>query len=415
MHINTIKDRQKKYANVLLKTGVNLYPGQNLFISSPVTNLEFAQILAEEAYHRGAKYVELEIKSNHTLRGRVIGSVDTHLDYAPEYLTTMFNQFVAEDWAVIYLENNSEADVLQEVDSNRIPRITKADRQRKKAFYNYVHNDQIAWCVAAVPDPQWAQQILGAPDTEKLWELLTPILQLDHKDPNAAWQHKGEVSQKRVDVLDSWNLASLHFQSAVTDLTIGLNPTSYWTGGLSRTPLGRTFQANIPTEEIFTTPDYRKTEGHVTTTRPLQVLNTEVKGAWFDFKEGRVIQSGADKNGDILEKYLSLDKGASFLGEVALVDGDSPISQTGKLFHSILFDENASCHIALGSGYTACFTNNQELNSDEACLKNGCNVSLVHTDFMIGSDDLSIIGTDTHGRSYQLMENGRFTSLLSDI
>lgn len=411
----------RAYAQVLISQGVNLFYGQKLHISSPHEYHDFCLLLTEAAYRGGASYVEVNLKSNSLLRSRVDYSQEARfLDEAPSYMSSHFNQMVAEDWAFLFLESNEDNDIFQDADTARLSRARKAERLKKDTFYHAIQKDGLAWCVAAVPGPRWARQVLGeelsplATDeeaTKRLWELLEPILMLDQKDPAAAWHRKREAAQALITRLNSLELNLLHFQAPGTDLKVGLTPRSRWVGGASFTPDNRPFQANIPTEEVFTTPDYRLTEGRVRVTKPLKVLETLVEGAWFIFEKGRVVEHGAQRNGHVLTEYLATDKGAAFLGEVALVDNSSPISRTGRLFHSILFDENASCHIALGSGYPSAMKEGRNLHSDEDQRKAGCNVSRVHTDFMIGSEELTLIGTAGDGMKHTLMDKGCFSLL----
>jgi aminopeptidase len=237
---------------------------------------------------------------------------------------------------------------------------------------------------------------------------LIPILRLDQPDPVSAWRRAGKELEERGEKLTGMELESLRFLDDGTDLVIGLNPGALWVGGPVVMADGRWTLPNIPTEEIFTTPDWRRTEGTVRCTRPVKVLETQVTGAWFRFREGRVVEAGAKTGADVLETFLSTDQGARFVGEVALVDDRSPISRSGLTFSSILLDENASCHFALGSGYPENLQNAGELTEDKALKDAGCNVSLVHVDFMMASGETRVIGTDRQGQEKVLMEKGRF-------
>ena len=203
-------------------------------------------------------------------------------------------------------------------------------------------------------------------------------------------------------------LDHLRFESEGTDLTIGLNSISRWEGGPAPLPDGRLFFPNLPTEEVFTTPDFSRTEGTVRVTKPLKVLEAMVEGAWFRFEKGKAVEFGADKGRDVLEKYLNMDEGSAYLGEIALVDENSPIASSGLLFGSILYDENASCHIALGGGYPTCLNLPAGVESDEDLKAHGCNISLVHTDFMIGSSDSDVTGYDCDGKEYPIIRKGSF-------
>jgi len=213
---------------------------------------------------------------------------------------------------------------------------------------------------------------------------------------------------KRGEWLNSLRIETLRFQSSKTDLTIGFRPEHLWLGGGDPLPNGTWFLPNIPTEEVFTTPDFATASGYVATTRPVSVMDSLVEDAVLRFEQGRVISCTARVGQQIMDRFLQMDTGASLLGEVALVDEDSPIALSGKVFGSILFDENASCHLALGAGYPSCLSNSARLNGEQQLREAGCNTSLVHTDFMVGSADMRITAKTRDGRSVQIMENGRF-------
>jgi aminopeptidase len=223
-----------------------------------------------------------------------------------------------------------------------------------------------------------------------------------------AWKDHAATLKRRCEAMNDSGIRSLRITGPGTDLNIELCSESIWIGGPCTTPDGRVFIPNMPTEEIFTTPDYRKTSGKVSVTRPVKVMETLVDGAWFEFKDGRVIQFGADSGREVLEKYLSVDEGASFVGEIALVDSSSPIYQSGCIFSSILYDENASCHLALGNGYPTGLKNGSTLRGKQQLLDAGCNVSLVHRDFMIGSPEINIDGITRDGTIVPVLSDGRF-------
>lgn len=283
--------------------------------------------------------------------------------------------------------------------------------------------DQHSWLVIAAPGPNWARhvfrqsgpQFAGMADklsdeaiTDRLWSELEKILRLDQADPAQAWLDHAAALQERCLKLDSLKLKAVRFLNADSDLYVGLNPTSVWHGGGAVLPDGRRFMPNIPTEEVFTTPDYRQTHGRVKAIRPVNVMDTLVQDAWFEFENGKVVRCGAKSGQNVLEKFIAMDEGAAYLGELALVAGDSPIFKSGLLFGSILYDENASCHIALGAGYPSCLSNAAQLSSPEAVKAAGCNISLVHTDFMIGTPQTDVIGICRDGREVPLIQQGSF-------
>lgn len=262
----------------------------------------------------------------------------------------------------------------------------------------------MAWAVA---------RILGVPAgpeaVDELWKILIPVLRLDRPDPSAAWAAHCRDLEARAETLTALSLDTLRFEAPGTDLAVGLLPGSLWRGGPDRTSRGRPFFPNIPTEEIFTSPDRRRAEGRAAFTRPVLVpsVGKIVEEGWVEFRGGRAVGWGARSGKDVLDTILSMDEGARSLGETALVDGSSPVFASGRTFYNILFDENAACHVALGSAYPTCVRGAEGL-ADEKLAEMGVNVSMVHTDFMIGSPEMNVTGTTRDGREIRIMTEGRF-------
>ncbi len=384
-------------AHLAVTTGVNLKPGQNLVISTNPGTYGFARLVAEEAYKVGAIFVRIlqEDQYLNTHRARYVSPKDW--DYYPEFLVNEFKTYAQESWARIALEDMEDLDVGSGDLQEALGHFRKVRSQKLATYREAQIRDQFPWCVLAIPGPKWAKR-LGM-STHELWEILKPINRLDRADPAHAWKEAGNLLESRGEMLTALNLKSLRFQSPGTDLQIGLIPGGRWLGGGAQTPDGRSFMPNIPTEEVFTTPDWRLTQGRVQVTRPVEVLGTLVKGAWFVYENGLVVDYGAQEGQESLKNYLAIDPQAGCLGEVALVDGGNPIAQSKILFGSILLDENASCHMALGFGYPHALPPGTDAS--------GCNVTLVHTDFMIGSDDLTVTGLTDKDREVVLVEKGR--------
>ncbi|OQY32170.1 MAG: hypothetical protein B6241_12100 [Spirochaetaceae bacterium 4572_59] len=397
------------YADVVLKKGVNLKKGQNLLINCNAGNYDLARVLAERAYSLAAGYVKINVHDNYITKARLAAQEGEQLEYFPNYEVVMGHQMLSEDWARIRIDSTEELDVLKDADAEKLGTASKAQRKTMKFVSKSMMNDEHSWCVIAAPGPQWAKKVLGEnASTEELWDTLKPILRLDSDDPTARWEEHATKLQDRSRKLNEMKIDSIHFKSGVTDLTIGLNRISLWAGGPAPLPDGSLFFPNLPTEEVFTTPDYSRCDGTVNVTKSLKVLETMVDNAWFRFEKGKVVDFGADQGQNVLEKFLNMDEGSRSLGEVALVDENSPIAASGLLFGSILYDENASCHIALGAGYPTCLDLPSGVSSEEDLKKNGCNTSLVHTDFMIGSPDLDVTGKDAGGKEFLIIRQGSF-------
>ena len=403
----------QKYYDLILSVGVNIYKGQCVTINSGIKNEEFVYGLADAAYAKGAKYVDIIFNSHRLTKSRIEKSVDEEfLGYIPNFPIARSYEQIANDWAYIRIDNLEEYDMMKNIDEHRYGFMIKKEQEMMKSMSRAVSSAKVPWCIVAVPGPNWAARVLNKESSEsttnELSEKLVKVLRLDNDDPTAVWTSFGEKLLERAAKLTSMHLHKLHFDGPGTDLEIVLNENSLWKGGFTKAENGRRFIPNIPTEEVFTAPNFKLTNGRVAVTKPVKVMENLLTGIWFEFKDGKVINSGADNNASLLEKFLDTDSGSRMLGEVALVDTDSEVHKSGLIFNSILYDENAACHIALGRGITMCFTNADELLTAETMLANGCNDSLVHTDFMIGSPEISVMGYDKDGKENPIIIKGKF-------
>ncbi|MCF7942098.1 MAG: aminopeptidase [Spirochaetia bacterium] len=403
---------QELYAQIILHTGINMRAHQNIVIKTSPKSYEFAQTIAAQAYRLGAGFVYIDLVDYALYRERMSAQDAQQLSYVPHFEQVMQQQYLSEDWGYIRIDNTEDRSELSEVPTDKLTAHQAAIRSSSAPFRTSMMNHEHPWCVVCAPGPKWAQQVLGEDATEEdLFEVLIPILRLDEPDPIAAWdQHAHrllDLSQKLTDL----HCSSLHITDQVTgtDLHLGLHEQARWVGGPENLPGGQPFFANIPTEEVFTVPLRTRTEGVAYTTKPLTIFGTLVDGCSFTFREGKVVDFSAETGEAVLEQFLKTDEGASFLGEVAIVDKLTPIAQSGKVFGSILYDENAACHIALGAGYPTCLAHGHSLKTDSQLHEAGCNTSLLHTDFMIGSPATKITARTADGRELQIMTDGSFT------
>ncbi len=402
---------QQQYAKMIVTQGVNLYKGQCLMIKTSEAAYPFAVKIAHEAYKVGATHVEIRIDNLQLLATRLDQQKELdQLTYFPSFYKDEDSLMIKEGWAYIKIDNTDERDALSHVDSQKLAHYSKENSLLHKDARVARMANVVPWCVVCVPRDNWAKSILGEDSSEeKLWQFLSPILLLDKEDPAQALKEHNEAITRRSTILNSLQLRSLHCKSDITDVTIALSEYHKWEGGGDVTTTGRPFYPNIPTEEVFTTPHYKMVDGYITTTKPVTLLESQVDKMRFTFKEGKVIEATAEVGQEVLHQYLSIDEGSSYMGEIAMVDQRSPIAQANTIFNSILYDENASCHFALGAGYPTCLNLKDKNAGEKELLEAGCNQSNVHTDFMFGSDKMNIVATDKDGKEILIMENGRFT------
>jgi aminopeptidase len=359
--------------------GANVQPGQLVDVVARVEHAEIARAVTRAAYEAGARYVDVYYSDQHVRRALIEGAPDDVLSWTPPWLLKRAKQVGDERAAVVALTGDAEPDLLADLPGERVGKA----RMRELAEENTRQiNEQLNnWTVVGVPNEGWARQMFGEPDLERLWQAVEYCVRLDEDDPVAAWRaHVGKIG-RRATLLNDMRVDALRFQGPGTDLTVGLLPESRWQGVESETAEGLAYVANMPTEEVFTTPDSRRTEGFVRSTRPLALYGQIVKGLEVRFEAGRIVDVRADEGADVINGQLASDETAPFLGEIALVDGTSRVGQTGLTFFDTLFDENATCHIAYGSAYA---------EAVEGEPGEGVNVSTVHTDFMVGGPEIAV-------------------------
>ncbi len=410
----TLLDR---YADLLVRLGLNVQPGQGVHLTAEPEHAPFVHRVAAAAYRAGAAWVHVGWQDALLARARLQNVAPERLDFFPAYETARLRQMLDEGWARLALVGPQHPTALDDVDAEAMRRSGQA-RSRATRFYGEAMSaNRFAWCVAAAPTAAWAQQVFpGLPAqqaVEQLWALILRVCRVDRPDPIAAWQAHDAALRAAAAALEQAGVVTLRFVAPAsapgapaTDLTVGLTPRPKWVGSSSLTPAGLPFFPNIPTEEIFTTPDSRRAEGFVAATRPTTVYGRQVEGAWFRFAAGEVVDFGAAQGADALEQHFKLD-GARRLGEAALVDVRSPLHTAGVLFHEILFDENAACHIAFGEAYPEGVQGGLELSPDELAAL-GVNRSETHLDVMIGSPALDVTGVTADGREVAVMREGRF-------
>ena len=406
--IENFSEKLKKYAELIVKVGVNVQKGQPVVLYISVTQQELAHLIVEEAYGAGASEVMIEWKDTFSEREFLKHASEERLENVPEYIVKKGNYIAGKKAARISVMS-ADPGAYSGIDQKRIAKnqaaMGKALRQVRKA----TQNNDLSWTVVSAADQAWAEKVFpekkGQAAIDALWEEIFKTTRIDKADPVKAWHEHDQKLHEKSDWLNEQQFSALHYVSPVTDITIGLPENHVWEGAGSFTPEGTDFMANMPTEEVFTAPDCRRIDGYVTSTKPLSYAGNILEDMRFTFKNGKVVEATAKKGQEVLEHLLETDAGAKSLGEVSLVPDPSPISQSGIIFFNTLFDENASDHLALGASYPFNVAGGTKM-SDEELLDHGMNVSQTHVDFMVGSADMDIDGIKKDGTIVPVFRNG---------
>ena len=406
--IENFSEKLKKYAELIVKVGVNVQKGQPVVLYISVTQQELAHLIVEEAYGAGASEVMIEWKDTFSEREFLKHASEERLENVPEYIVKKGNYIAGKKAARISVMS-ADPGAYSGIDQKRIAKnqaaMGKALRQVRKA----TQNNDLSWTVVSAADQAWAEKVFpekkGQAAIDALWEEIFKTTRIDKADPVKAWHEHDQKLHEKSDWLNEQQFSALHYVSPVTDITIGLPENHVWEGAGSFTPEGTEFMANMPTEEVFTAPDCRRIDGYVTSTKPLSYAGNILEDMKFTFKNGKVVEATAKKGQEVLEHLLETDARAKSLGEVSLVPDPSPISQSGIIFFNTLFDENASDHLALGASYPFNVAGGTKM-SDEELLDHGMNVSQTHVDFMVGSADMDIDGIKKDGTIVPVFRNG---------
>lgn len=398
----------RDYARSILLNGAVMQPGQKVIVSAPCRAYAFVGLLAEEAYRLGAKDVCVFWGDSGLSRAKLLYADESSLDIGPEE-DARRKLALAEEGACSVSLSSPDPDGMNGVDPARIMRQNMADMKAFRPFSQMTNSNRTRWTVAAVANEAWARKCFPMEDpaaaTEHLWREILAIARADGEDAVTAWQAHIAAVKGNMDKLNALDIDKLHFQSQNgTDLTVFVNDGGHFIAGTCTQADGTLFCPNIPTEEVLISPHRLKTEGTVFNALPLVYAGHTVDGFRLTFREGKVVDWSCETGKEILEKILTADEGSSYLGECALVPCDSPIRKTGHLFYNTLFDENAACHLALGRGYPD--TVGGEDRSTESLRAHGMNTSVLHVDFMFGTEDMRCTATLKDGREVMVMDNG---------
>lgn len=405
------KLQMRRYAKLLAKTGLNVKKGQWVIVQTQLDQPEFTEMVVEELYRAGAGKVTVEF--SHQPLAKI------HYKYAKEATLAKTEKWEIEKLelrkeelpAMLYIESE-DPDGLKGVDQEKYTAVSSARRKVVKPYRDAMDN-KYQWCIAAVPGKAWAKKVFPDAATansavEKLWDAILKAARADGADPVREWARHNDELAARCDKLSRLGLISLEYKSSNgTDFKVGLIPEGVFKGGGEETLSGNYYNPNIPSEEIFTTPKAGEAEGIVYSAKPLSYQGELIENFSVRFEGGKVVEVKAEKNQHLLEKMIGMDEGAKMLGECALIAYDSPINNSGILFYNTLFDENASCHLALGAGFNECVKGFEDMTKEQLREK-GVNDSLIHVDFMIGAKDLDIVGVTKKGERVQIFKNGNW-------
>ncbi|OJV66122.1 MAG: aminopeptidase [Clostridiales bacterium 38-18] len=401
----------EKYAELLVKVGINVQPKEGLIVVSNQWGLPLAREVIRKAYEAGAKHVEYMMGDDEMVIARYQSAKDYVFENFPEWKVELMIKLYEDNYHHLFIIA-PDPELLKQIPSDKVAIDQKTASAAMSPATKFRMTGQTKWCIAAVPSEAWAKSVYPERSTEEaidgLWGKILDATRVSLDNPVEAWQEHDKMLKKYKNFLNEKQFDKLVLKAPGTELEIGLADEHFWMGGSKESWAKDAFVANIPTEEVFTTPHKFRVNGTVKSTKPLSHNGKIVDGFGFTFKEGKVVDYYAEKGKEVLDQLLANDEGASYLGEVALVQDDSPISNTGILFNNTLFDENASVHLALGRAYAYAMRNGSSLSQEELEAR-GANFSLIHVDFMIGGPEMEIIAYSKDGEATPLFEQGNWT------
>ncbi|WP_026672152.1 aminopeptidase [Alkalihalobacterium bogoriense] len=408
--MSNLQTNLEKYAELTVKVGINIQKNQTLVVNAPLNSIDFVRLVAKKAYEAGAKNVHVEWNDEELTLLKYKMAPDEAFHEFPEWKAKGYEK-MAEDGAGFLSIVANNPDLLKGVDPERMANANKASGKAMDTFRSYVQSDKVAWTVAAAASPGWAKKVFPQDDeataVEKLWDAIFAATRVTENDPVSAWKEHTDNLTAKVQTLNEKKYKKLHYTAKGTDLYIELPEKHLWAGAGSENEAGTYFIANMPTEEVFTAPQKDGVNGTVSSTKPLNYGGTLISNFTLTFENGKIIDYKAEEGYETLKRLVETDEGAAFLGEVALVPHDSPISNSNIIFYNTLFDENASNHLAIGSAYAFNLEGGKTMSKEELA-KNGLNTSITHVDFMIGSADMNIDGITADGTREPLFRDGNW-------
>ncbi|WP_053361577.1 aminopeptidase [Bacillus sp. FJAT-27251] len=406
--MSDFQTKLEKYADLAVKVGVNIQQSQTLILNATLDAAPFVRLVTKKAYEAGAKNVVVNWNDDVVNRTKYELAPDEVFTEYPEWRAKELTE-LAENGAAVMSVVSSSPDLLKGVKPERIANFQKAAGKALSTYRQYMMSDKISWCVVSAPSEGWAKMVFPGetPEVavEKLWEAIFKAVRVDAENPVEAWKQHNANLHEKVEYLNGKRYKKLHYKAPGTDLTIELPERHLWVGAGSVNEQGKDFMANMPTEEVFTVPLKTGVNGYVSSTKPLSYGGNIIDNFKITFENGKITEVQAEVGEEILKQLVATDEGSHYLGEVALVPHQSPISQSNVLFFNTLFDENASNHLAIGSAYAFCLEGGKKMSKEELA-EHGLNESLTHVDFMIGSSQMDIDGIKDDGSSEPVFKNG---------
>jgi aminopeptidase len=388
--VAAVDDRLERYAELAVRVGANVQKGQTLFVSGMTAHAPLLRAMARAGYAAGARYVDVLYVDQHVRRAMIELGPDEALQHTPEWLQERVRAL--EGNASLGTTGDPEPDLLADLPGERVGKARM--KEVNEIVMPIFQARKLNWSGVAYPNEGWAEKVFGEPDVERLWEAVAFCTRLDEPDPVAAWREHIDRLTRRAAKLNELDFDAVHYTGPGTDLTVGLLDQASWLCAKFTTASGIEYVPNMPTEEVFTTPDCRRAGGYVTSSKPLALSGDVVRGLKLTLEGGRIVGVEAEHGAELVEGELSIDERARYLGELALVDGTSRVGQTGITFWDTLFDENATCHIAYGFGI---------MDAIDGEPGEGVNASTVHTDFMIGGPELNVDGITKDGKNVPIL------------
>ncbi len=395
----------RAYAELAVRIGANVGEGQFVIVNGLVEHAPLVREIVDAAYEAGARWVDVNYGDMHVRRSRIAKGPDEMLDYSAPWAVKMLDDLGEENGALISITGDPEPELMADVDQERLGKARQTEVMH--GHLRNVMSRRINWTIVSFPNEGWATTVFGEPDVDRLWDDVAKTVRLDEPDPVAAWESHIARLEERARVLNERHFDAIRFRGPRTDLTVGLNDGSRWHSAATETTFGRRHVPNVPTEEVFTTPDFRRAQGTVRSTMPLALPGNIIRDLELRFAGGRIVEVKASTGEDYVREQIATDEGAAQLGELALVDGTSRVGQTGHIFFNTLFDENATCHIAYGRGIAYCVNGTDQLGTEEQ-LEAGVNQSAIHTDFMVGGPEVEVDGLDDGGNATPIIRDNEW-------